>query len=179
MTEIAKNLKALRKRCGLTIERLAERSGVSKPMISQIERGQSMPTVTTLWKLAAGLKCPLTALLMPDTPPLERSETAQPVLEADGNMKAWPLFAYDPIRSLEVFYIRFEPGCRHVSEGHQDGVEEYILPACGKLCVTAGGRTADAEPGQALRFRADGAHVYENTGEKACSVYNVIVYPAL
>jgi len=48
------------------------------------------------------------------------------IVENDGRMRAYPLFAYDPVRNVETFYIEFDPCCDHRSEKYLDGVEEYI-----------------------------------------------------
>lgn len=48
------------------------------------------------------------------------------ISEDSGRMRAYPLFPYDPIRNVEIFYIEFDAGCKHISEKHNDGVEEYI-----------------------------------------------------
>lgn len=56
-------LRKIRAERGLTLEEAAALCGVSKPMLSQIERGKSVPTITTLWKIATGLKVPLSAFL--------------------------------------------------------------------------------------------------------------------
>ena len=55
---IAENLKRLRTERGLSLGRLAELSGVSKVMLSQVEKGESSPTINTLWKIATGLQVP-------------------------------------------------------------------------------------------------------------------------
>lgn len=60
---IAENLKRLRTERGLSLGRLAELSGVSKVMLSQVEKGESSPTINTLWKIATGLQVPYTQLI--------------------------------------------------------------------------------------------------------------------
>ena len=60
---VGRELKSIRQSRGLTLDELAEMTGVSKPMLGQIERGQSSPTINTLWKIATGLKAPLSSLL--------------------------------------------------------------------------------------------------------------------
>ena len=67
---IAKNLRSLRESKKLSLEKVAELTGVSKTMIGQIERGESAPTITTIWKIANGLKISFTSLInqpQPDT----------------------------------------------------------------------------------------------------------------
>lgn len=60
---IGKHLKNIRQNRELSLDEAAEMTGVSKPMLGQIERGQSSPTITTLWKIATGLKVPLSSFL--------------------------------------------------------------------------------------------------------------------
>ena len=60
---IGEKLKSIRMARTLSLDDTAALTGVSKPMLGQIERGQSVPTVTTLWKIATGLKTPLSAFL--------------------------------------------------------------------------------------------------------------------
>lgn len=58
---IGERLKEIRANRVLTLDDTAKITGVSKPMLGQIERGQSIPTITTLWKIATGLKVPLSS----------------------------------------------------------------------------------------------------------------------
>jgi len=126
---IGEKLKSIRMARTLSLDDTAALTGVSKPMLGQIERGQSVPTVTTLWKIATGLKTPLSAFL--EEPQTEYTVTgpdkANVVLGDSGKMRAYPLFTYDPVRSVETFYIEFDPECRHSSDKHDDGVEEHIF----------------------------------------------------
>ena len=57
--KIGEKLKSLRNTRTMSLDDVSALTGVSKPMLGQIERGQSIPTVTTLWKIATGLKTPL------------------------------------------------------------------------------------------------------------------------
>lgn len=57
--KIGERLKEIRNTKHLTLDEVAELTGVSKPMLGQIERGQSSPTINVLWKISTGLKIPL------------------------------------------------------------------------------------------------------------------------
>lgn len=178
--KIGEKLKGIRNARTLSLDEAAALTGVSKPMIGQIERGQSIPTVTTLWKIATGLKTPLSFFL-------EETQTeyavvspdqANVILGDDGKMRAYPLFTYDPVRSVETFYIEFDPGCSHSSDKHNDGVEEHIFVLRGMLRLVLGDKTIDVGERQAARFRADMPHAYQNLSEGECTVYNTIFYPS-
>ena len=92
-------------------------------------------------------------------------------------MRAYTIFPYDPIRSMEMFYIEFDPQCHHASEKHSDGVEEYLMVLSGKLQIMMNGNEVGIQKNEAIRFRADVPHAYHNPFEEKCSAYNIIFYP--
>lgn len=175
---IGKRLKTARQSRNMTLDELAEATGVSKPMLSQIERGQSSPTVTTLWKIATGMKIPFSSFLQ------ERGtqytvvdlQEQDVLLEEHGAMKVHTLFAFDPIRSCEAFYIEFDAGCLHDSDKHNDGVEEYIFVTHGKLDIVLNGTKVTLRERQAIRFEANIPHSYVNSYKGTCNIYNLIFY---
>lgn len=180
VSAIGERLKDIRTKSGFSLDEVSKLTGVSKPMLGQIERGRSVPTVTTLWKIATGLKAPLSSFLEEQQPEYAVVDLgkAEVISEDDGRMNAYPLFPYDPIRNVEIFYIEFDAGCRHASERHNDGVEEYILVLSGKLQLVLNGREMIMEEKQAIRFRADIPHAYQNPFGEPCAVYNIIFYPS-
>jgi len=178
--KIGEKLKSIRNTRTLSLDEAAALTGVSKPMLGQIERGQSIPTVTTLWKIATGLKTPLSFFLEGQQAEytIVGPDQANVILGDSGKMRAYPLFTYDPVRSVETFYIEFDPGCRHSSDKHNDGVEEHIFVLRGTLRLVLGDKTIDVGERQAARFRADMPHAYQNLSESECMVYNTIFYPS-
>lgn len=110
VSAIGKRLKEIRASRDLSLDDAAKLTEVSKPMLGQIERGQSVPTITTLWKISTGLKVPLSSFL-------EQQQTEYSVIaigekelisEDSGRMRAYALFPYDPIRNVEIFYIELD-----------------------------------------------------------------------
>ena len=65
---IGEHLREVRTNLNLSLDDASKMTGVSKPMLGQIERGQSAPTITTLWKIATGLKTPLSYFLQERQP---------------------------------------------------------------------------------------------------------------
>lgn len=177
---IGERLKSIRQKRNMTLEDVAGLTGVSKPMLGQIERGQSSPTVTTLWKIATGLKVPFSVFLQEQGVDYSVAsvEAEQAVCEEGGAMRLYPLFVFDPARAFEVFYIEFDPGCVHGSQRHDDGVEEYIFVVHGTLHMTLGGEGITLGEKQAIRFRADIPHSYGNHSGEVCCIYNTIFYRA-
>lgn len=179
VNEIGERLKEIRTNRGLTLDDTAKITGVSKPMLGQIERGQSIPTITTLWKIATGLKVPLSSFLEEQQPEYTVVDIAQEaaISEDGGRMRAYPLFPYDPIRNVEIFYIEFDAGCKHISEKHNDGVEEYILVQTGTLQLVLNDQEIVIAKNQSIRFKADMPRSYNNPFDVPCTVYNIIFYP--
>lgn len=177
---IGYNLKNIRKNKGFSLDKVTEMTGVSKAMLGQIERGESNPTVATLWKIATGLKVSFSSFLEENYNGKELSLVSytkiNPIIEEEGNMIIYPLFFFDVNRGFEIFTIKLNPGCNHVSESHDDGVEEYIIVTEGIVDITVGEDTYKLEKGDAIRFHANKNHIYSNTsGQHAC-FENIIYY---
>jgi transcriptional regulator with XRE-family HTH domain len=177
--KIGERLKEIRNTRHLTLDDVAELTGVSKPMLGQIERGQSSPTINILWKISTGLKIPLSFFCKQEEAEymVTGIDEKNVITEEDGGMRAYPLFPFDPVRNVEVFYIEFDAGVCHESLPHVTGVEEYIFLVHGTLKMVIGGRGVLLQEKQSIRFGADISHAYHNTSDKSCAAYNVIFYP--
>lgn len=148
-------------------------------MLGQIERGQSSPTINTLWKISTGLKIPLSFFCKQQEADFQvvNLEDVEHITEEEGGMKAYPMFPFDPVRNVEVFYLEMEAQVRHSSEAQRRGVEKYIFVTDGALKVIIGEEEISLTPGQSLRFQADSPHVYHNVSDVQCSFYDMIFYP--
>lgn len=177
--KIGERLKEIRNTRHLTLDEASELTGVSKPMLGQIERGQSSPTINVLWKISTGLKIPLSFFCrQPETEyTVAWLSEKEMITEEDGGMRAYPLFPFDPARNVEVFYIEFDAGVQHDSMPHVEGVEEYIFLVQGALKMIIGGKEVFLLEKQSIRFGADISHTYHNVSDEVCTVYNVIFYP--
>ena len=97
---VADNLKRLRKERKLSLDAVAQCSGVSKSMLGQIERGETSPTVSTLWKISYGLKISFMALLAKPETDVELVERSgvEPFTEDNGRYRMYPLCPFDTSR---------------------------------------------------------------------------------
>ena len=166
--KIGERLKEIRNTRQLTLDDVAELTGVSKPMLGQIERGQSSPTINILWKISTGLKIPLSFFCKQEEAEymVAGLDGENVITEENGGMRAYPLFPFDPVRNVEVFYIEFDAGVRHESLPHVSGVEEYVFLVQGTLKMVIGGKEVLLQEKQSIRFRADVSHGYHNASEK-------------
>ena len=166
---IAENLRALRQERGLSLGRLAELCGLSKVLLSQIEKGNNNPTIQTIWKIAAGLKVPYTALI--DAPRVEslvvtREEALEHAQSApDPRCTIYCYYQLAGQRNFEAFGMRFEPGGSYASPGHPEKSVEYLFVQEGTLKVNVGGQAQALRSGDSFSFSSAQAHEYSNEGE--------------
>lgn len=165
---IGQNLRAKRTLSGLSLQAVSDRTGVSKAMLGQIERGESSPTLATLWKLCKGLQLPLTALISPG------AQRAAPPAEGP---EFTTLFPFDPRTGCEVFMHNLAPQWEHLSEPHSDGVIEDVYVIEGALEILINADWQRVEAGEALRFAADQPHGYRNPLSQRTRFHNTIYYP--
>jgi len=181
---LSATLRALRNKQGWSLDRTAQETGVSKAMLGQIERGESSPTIATLWKIATGFRTSLSSFLEPlpaatDTGHLCRSLRATRNQHRSGGMLVEPLFPYDPGYGFEIFELTLSPGYERLSEAHETGVSEHVIVLRGQMDVLVEGEWIALADGDALRFAADRPHGYRNTQPAPAVFHNLIHYGRL
>ncbi|WP_066295042.1 helix-turn-helix domain-containing protein [Bacillus sp. FJAT-29937] len=175
---IGENLRNIRKKRGLSLDVTSELTGVSKAMLGQIERGESNPTVTTLWKIASGLQVSFSSLIKDEPSDLlfVDYKAISPIVESNGEYRVYPIFPFDPRKKFEIFIVEMDPGCQHLSEKHNDGVEEYITVLKGELEIQIGEHSRRVSPGNSIRFLANKNHTYKNIGTDLVEYQAVMYY---
>jgi transcriptional regulator with XRE-family HTH domain len=156
---LAASLRAARKARGLSLDAAAKLSGVSRSMVSQIERGESSPTVATLWALTQALQLDFAGLLEGRPAPgieVTRAKAA-PVIDRNG-VTIRILSAPETVGSHEVYELQFTKGARLTSEAHSPGCREHLTVLEGRLTVISGDATDNLSPGDVARYPADRAH---------------------
>lgn len=175
---ISGNLKRIRKEKKLSLDAVSEMTGVSKSMLGQIERGESSPTVATLWKIAVGLHISFTALLEGEAEEIQfiPKEDLQPLLSDEGRFRLYPVFPFDDNRRFEMLSIEMQPGSRSESAPHEDGTEESVIVMEGTLKLTVGENEYLVHAGDGIRYSASKAHIYENPSDVPTKLCMVIYY---
>lgn len=176
---MARNLKGIREQKKLSLDKVAELTGVSKSMLGQIERGESNPTITTVWKIANGLKVSFTTLIntqKQDTVIIERKDI-EPLIEDNGKYRLYPYFPYEDGRHFEVYSVEIEKGGYLSADAHPEDTQEFITVFDGELTIRVNEQEFTIEEGNSIRFKADKPHVYHNSGNKPARLSMVIYYP--
>lgn len=172
-------LRGLRKERNWTLEQLAEATGVSKPMLGQIERGESNPTVVTLWKIASGLQVPFSAFLQNVEQPLATvvRKAEQPiVLDNDGKYMVRNVLAMAHPQSTDLFVARLSPGCSHAAEAHGAEVYEGVSVQKGRLTLLLADEQYVLNEGDFVYFQANINHSYNNDTDSVCEFLTLLLY---
>jgi transcriptional regulator with XRE-family HTH domain len=177
-TQLPKNLQTIRENRNLSLDKLADLTGVSKSMLRQIEIGQSNPTITTILKITDGLKIPLSALLKEQTDKitLKSFQDEAPLSLDPVGYRVYPLVPFHPEQPFEIYYAKIGPGIRYDSEPHQDNSEEYVFILNGELVIDVGDFKSRIEKDQFLHFQADRPHSYINYESITTTVLMLISY---
>ncbi len=177
-TKIQINLRMVRKKAGLSLAQAAELTGVSKAMLGQIERGESSPTIATLWKLAKGFHLPLTAFIE------DLVQTTDTFTPAHEGHRLFPegidirtVFPFDPVYGTETFLLTLEPGRTHISQAHDTGVVEDVFVTSGNMEVLLDTDWRPLGCGGGIRFRVDRPHGYRNLSDEPAQFHNTMHYP--
>jgi transcriptional regulator with XRE-family HTH domain len=176
---VGTNLRRLRTRRGLSLERLAQISGVSRAMLGQIELGQSAPTINVLWKIARALEVTFSALIS------SRSQAGALVLRAsesklltskDRSFSSRALFPFDEPRRVEFYELKLAAGAVEDADAHPPGTGENLVVTQGSVEIDVAGDTHKLEAGDSILFEADTPHAYRNAGRGEAVMYLVMTY---
>lgn len=164
-------LKEARRKQGLSLDAVANLSGVSRSMVSQIERGNSSPTIATLWNLTRALQVDFAGLLDEETD-RDRIEIlrASDVPTIDNIGQGCRIRILSPPEEAgqhEVYELDFDTGGSLTSQPHSRGTREYLIANTGTLTVTSGTASQLINAGDTARYNADVAHAITATNGPA------------
>jgi transcriptional regulator with XRE-family HTH domain len=175
MVELGLRIRNERISRGFSLDLLAERSGVSRSMLSAVERGAKAPTVVVLDRIAGGLALSIERLLEP-----ARAARAVVLRSADQKVErdpsGWERRIVAPLRpgggELELLRMTIHPG---VDAGqfppHASGAREYVVVERGSLLLTLDGTSHLLHAGDSVHYDADCDHGFANPAETPCVYY--------
>ena len=166
VTLLGKHLQQIRKEKKLTLEQLSKKSGVSRSMLSQIERGQANPTFGTLWNLSKALGLDMSELVEE----FESSGTGAGKIEvllaadtprisnAQNGCTLSILGPHDQVGQFEWYELEIAPGGILSSQPHSQGCVEHLTILQGEANVTSGDQSIVLTQGDTGRYKADISH---------------------
>jgi len=201
--DIGRRLAAHRGRRGMRVAELAREVGVTPSLISQIERGMSRPSVSTLFAIAQALDVPVDAFFreppppaaaaaQPDAPPGRAGATAGPapaaaggryavrrggraVIDIEGGVR-WERLTRSTLDHLDFFELVYEPGAESHPRQYTHPGTEMVLVMSGCLEITIGFERYLLEPGDSIDFPSSMPHRYMNPSAQTARAVTVILY---
>jgi XRE family transcriptional regulator, regulator of sulfur utilization len=179
MVAVGPRVKALREAEGLSLRDLAERSGVSAPMLSQVERGETSPTLQVAARIASGLELRLSQLLRldeQDTVTIVRPDERR--AGGAGDHRYEILTPPLPGQRAEVSRHVLAPGAATGGPGdppmHEPGARETAVVERGALRLLIDGAQHALAAGDCVTFDADLPHHFENDGEEEAVLLAIV-----
>ena len=162
LSQLPAKLKEARRAQGLSLDAVAKLSGVSRSMVSQIERGESSPTIATLWNLTRALQVDFAGLLDDgQTQPRIDVLRADQIPSIDQHGEGCRIHILSPPEDAgehELYELHFVKGGTLISQPHRRGAREHITVVQGMLQVRSADQTVQLNAGDTARYAADVPH---------------------
>lgn len=162
LNQLPGRLKEARRKQGLSLEAVAKLSGVSRSMVSQIERGESSPTIATLWNLTRALQVDFAGLLDNGTAQsrieLLRHSEIPTIQNISGGCHIRILSPPEDVGAHEVYDLSFPMPGALTSDAHATGTREHLTLIGGEVEITSGDHSVTLRSGDTARYAADVPH---------------------
>lgn len=179
--EVGSTLQKMRLERGLTLEDLSRMAGVSKSMLSQIEREKANPTIAVTWRLANALGVDIASMLSGESKHVETIRVLEshetPTLP--GQHAGYVLRILGPMElagKYEWYELTLAPGGTLASNPHDPGTTEHLTLLSGGMEVKVGNEKKTLEVGGTARYLADQNHVIRNTGKTEAKALMVVIH---
>nr|WP_314543091.1 XRE family transcriptional regulator [uncultured Massilia sp.] len=179
--EVGATLQRLRLARGLTLEDLSRIAGVSKSMLSQIEREKANPTIAITWRLANALGVQIGELLSSEVRTAEhiRLVEAHEIPTLPGAHAGYSLRILGPMElagKYEWYELTLQPGGELASQAHDPGTTEHLTIVTGTVELEVGAEKKKIKHGATARYPADQDHVIRNAGKTEAKALMVVVH---
>jgi transcriptional regulator with XRE-family HTH domain len=178
---LGRRVKKLRTDRGWSLEELATVSGVSRSMLSEIEREKANPTLTVTFRIARAFGLTLQELIESAEPSTSKiqviraSDRAQ-VYRSDRQCEIRTLSPLNLEKDVEFYELTLRPGGALRSQPHFEGTREFLTVEEGGVRIESGMDTDELTKGDSGTYRADVPHAIINTGKGPAVVFLVVIY---
>jgi transcriptional regulator with XRE-family HTH domain len=174
---IGSRLGDLRKRKQMTLDQLSSKSGVSKSILSQIERNISNPTVSTMMRIADALEETLSGFFMNidegKSSPIETSKETPNISSKDGLCELSILGAGETVSWLQWYVLTMKPKGKLPSKSHGSNTFENITVISGEVVVHLKKQSETLKAGDTFRFPTNQEHTLMNKSKTISKILMV------
>jgi transcriptional regulator with XRE-family HTH domain len=181
MAIVAANVRRGRAKRGLSLERLARASGVSRSTLGQVELGRCAPSINVIWKIARALGLSLSEVVAEPGANLHaivRASTARQATPHHGALVSRTLFSFERPREVEFHELRLGATAVEKADPRPPGTKENLVVVEGTLDLVIDGHRLRLAPGDAALFDADVPHEYRNDSDEPLLMHVVMTYAA-
>ncbi|SAL46045.1 DNA-binding protein [Caballeronia choica] len=177
---VGEQIQRLRNERKLTLDDLSRAAGVSKSMLSEIERDKANPTIAVAWRLTNALGISLDQLFAPQKQ-AEAIRVAGPheIPTLSGDDGGYQLRVWGPIElagKFEWYELTLQAGGALVSNAHEPGTHEHLTVLSGTIEVEASGSTKRVKAAETARYAADEPHAIRNVGRADAKALLVVIH---
>jgi XRE family transcriptional regulator, regulator of sulfur utilization len=177
---VGERIAQLRGERGMTLDDLSRAAGVSKSMLSEIERDKANPTIAVAWRLTNALGVSLDYLFAqqkaPDAIAVAGPQDIPTLSSHDGK---YQLRVWGPIElagKFEWYELLLQPGGALVSNAHEPGTREHLTVLHGTIEIEAAGATKRLKAADTARYVADEPHAIRNAGKTEAKALLVVIH---
>ncbi|WP_144155897.1 helix-turn-helix domain-containing protein [Paraburkholderia sp. BCC1885] len=177
---VGEQIQRLRSERRMTLDDLSRAAGVSKSMLSEIERDKANPTIAVAWRLTNALGVSLDSLFAQQKAP-EAIAVSGPheIPTLSGHDAKYQLRVWGPIElagKFEWYELTLQPGGALVSNAHEPGTREHLTVLHGSIEIEAAGTTRRLKTADTARYVADEAHAIRNAGKSEAKALLVVIH---
>ncbi|WP_051620305.1 helix-turn-helix domain-containing protein [Paenibacillus sp. UNC451MF] len=158
---IGQQFRYMRKEQKLSLDDLADRTGVSKLTLGKIERGETNPSLAVIWRIADGLSIPMSSLFETEKV-IQLSRTGEGIYFTDGPWRVEPIFARSSNGNVDSYRAFLQPHSTYSSEYHPTSVMETATVMSGSVRIMVCDKPYELQLHDSIRFRGDYGHSYVN-----------------
>jgi transcriptional regulator with XRE-family HTH domain len=178
---VGRRVKKLRQDRGWSLEELATTSGVSRSMLSEIERERANPTLTVTFRIARAFGMTLQDLIGEAEAPISniqviRAGDRDQVFRSDKQCEIRTLSPLNLEKDVEFYQLTLRAGGALRSQPHFEGTREFLTVEQGSVRVESDASTEELSKGDSGTYRVDVPHAIVNTGTKDALVFLVVIY---
>ncbi|MEK6346455.1 MAG: XRE family transcriptional regulator [Burkholderia sp.] len=177
---VGETIQRLRNERKLTLDDLSRAAGVSKSMLSEIERDKANPTIAVAWRLTNALGISLDELFAPPkSPETIRVDGQHDIPTLAGHDGQYQLRVWGPIElagRFEWYELTLPAGGALVSNAHEPGTREHLTVLAGAVEIEAGSQARRLKTGETARYAADAPHAIRNAGRGEAKALLIVIH---
>jgi len=177
---VGEQIQRLRSERRMTLDDLSRAAGVSKSMLSEIERDKANPTIAVAWRLTNALGVSLDSLFaQPKAPEAIAVSGPHEIPTLSGHDARYQLRVWGPIElagKFEWYELTLQTGGALVSNAHEPGTREHLTVLHGTIEIEAAGTTRKLKTADTARYIADEPHAIRNAGKGEAKALLVVIH---